>query len=286
MDDTEAASDVLSELREKIPPQEALWQVTLDNALANLFLRQSRYRLALGAMDRIQDLLPAATHQYVALHFPGCQQPQEYEQILAIAFECEILSKQGRSLLNIGCLPQVATLFETAKDRWATLASTPIPADLANLRVIKYMPVLMEVNEGLFYFAKSIFDKAIQAFTKAVDLLRTTEGLLDQTYVAEDWLGPSVAGMDPPTTIYSECVNNLALCWLYSCRMKDAVSMLESLIREDPTAFLTERVAFNLCTLYELGADSASSAKKKRMLQLIAKRFFLHDVGPESFRVN
>jgi hypothetical protein len=56
-------------------------------------------------------------------------------------------------------------------------------------------------------------------------------------------------------------------------------------IQEDPTAFLTERIVFNICTLYELGSDSAASARKKRVLQLIAKRFFLHDVGPESFRV-
>ena len=67
--------------------------------------------------------------------------------------------------------------------------------------------------------------------------------------------------------------------------MADSVMILESLVREDPTAFLTERVAFNLCTLYELGSDSAGSARRKRVLQLIAKRFFLHDIGPESFRL-
>jgi hypothetical protein len=61
---------------------------------------------------------------------------------------------------------------------------------------------------------------------------------------------------------------------------------MEGLIREDPTAFLTERVIFNLCTLYELGSDSTVGTRKKRVLQLIAKRFFLHDVGPESFRIN
>ena len=77
----------------------------------------------------------------------------------------------------------------------------------------------------------------------------------------------------------------MALCSLYTCQMKDAVSLLEGLVREDPTLFLTERVAFNLCTLYELGSDSAVSARRKRVIQVIAKRFFLHDIGPESFRV-
>jgi hypothetical protein len=37
--------------------------------------------------------------------------------------------------------------------------------------------------------------------------------------------------------------------------------------------------------LYELSADTAVANRKKRTLQLIAKRFFLHDVGPESFRI-
>lgn len=60
---------------------------------------------------------------------------------------------------------------------------------------------------------------------------------------------------------------------------------MEGLIRTDPTCFLTERMALNLCTLYELSADTTVANRKKRALQLIAKRFFLHDVGPESFRI-
>jgi len=61
--------------------------------------------------------------------------------------------------------------------------------------------------------------------------------------------------------------------------------MLESLIRENPTMYLTETLTFNLCTLYELGSDNTVSGKKKRMLQLIAKRFSIQDIGAESFRI-
>jgi hypothetical protein len=68
--------------------------------------------------------------------------------------------------------------------------------------------------------------------------------------------------------------------------MKEAVRLMEALVREDPTSYLTERLAFNLCTLYELEADTAASARKKRVLQLVAKRFYLHDIGPEQFRVS
>jgi hypothetical protein len=37
--------------------------------------------------------------------------------------------------------------------------------------------------------------------------------------------------------------------------------------------------------LYELGSDNATGVRKKKTLQVIAKRFFLHDIGPESFRI-
>jgi hypothetical protein len=103
---------------------------------------------------------------------------------------------------------------------------------------------------------------------------------------------------------------------------------MEMLIREDPTAYFTERVALNLwyvylsvyvllgttescvaaaplcvcsltlcfalynimihiihSTLYELQCDSVVAARKKRVLQLLAKRFMLQDIGPESFRL-
>lgn len=79
-----------------------------------------------------------------------------------------------------------------------------------------------------------------------------------------------------------------ALFFLFSCkqcRLHDSIAVMESLVREDPTAFLTERIALNLCTLYELSADTSVATRKKQLLQLIAKRFFLHDIGPESFRI-
>jgi hypothetical protein len=35
-----------------------------------------------------------------------------------------------------------------------------------------------------------------------------------------------------------------------------------------------------------LGSDAAAGTRKKRVLQVISKRFYLHDIGPESFRVS
>ena len=86
--------------------------------------------------------------------------------------------------------------------------------------------------------------------------------------------------------LYSECTNNLALAALYTCRLSDALQLLESLIQENVTAHLTPRVALNVCTLYELASEAAASARKKRVLQKVAQRFALHDIPAEHFRVN
>lgn len=286
MDDSDRASDVLFELRERIPGDEAAWLTSVDNALANMFLRQSRWRLALGSYDRILELIPAATKQYIASQYPHAEtNAADLEQVLAEAHRCEMLSRQGRTLLQIGALPQVATIFEAAAEAWNSIASR-IPPELKKHRLVKILPVQMAMNEGLFDFSKSNYDRAMESFLKAVELLRSEDDRLPaQKYNIEDWMGPTVAGTETSTIVYTECLNNLALCYLYTCRMKDAVDTLEGSIRDDAGLFLTERTVFNLCTLYELGADSATSAKRKRVLQLIAKRFFLHDVGPESFRV-
>jgi len=284
-DNSDRASDILFAIREEIPDTEAVWLTTIDNALANMFLRQSQWRLALGSMDRIVEGIPAATKQYVKKMYPNTSNAAEIEEILAVAFQCEILSRQGRTFLQVGALPEATTTFAAASQLWSSIETRIPPSELINHNLLKALPMQMKVNDGLIDFAESRYDIALASFSLAGDLFRT-HGVPTKSYDPEDWLGPSVAGSDALTIVYTESINNMALCALYMCRMQDAVSFLEGLIREDPSSFLTERSAFNLCTLYELGGDSASSAQKKRMLQLIAKRFFLHDVGPESFRVN
>ena len=285
-DESDRSSDVLFEIRERIPSEDAIWLTSVENALANLFLRQSRWRLALGSLDRILDLIPTATKQYITSKYPHAHDKTELEKCLVATFRGEILSRQARILLNVGALEEVATLFEAVRETWHSIDTTRIPPELVNHPLIQLIPVQEAMNEGLLDFAKSDFDKANVAFSRAADIMRASSDLLALKYDPDDWMGPIVVGCETPSIVYSECINNMALCGLYSCRLNDAVELLEGAIREDPGAFLTERTAFNLCTLYELGADSAISARRKRVLQLISKRFFLHDIGPESFRVN
>jgi tetratricopeptide (TPR) repeat protein len=204
------------------------------------------------------------------------------------AYKCEIMSRQGRVLLQAGAIYEATQIFDLARNTWSdeiepTLGT--LGMEVKDHPVLKGLPSLMKVNEGLSFFSKSRYDRALQCFTTAIDNLRKQDRIHPQ-YRVEDWVGPSIATCIEHSTLYSESVGNMALCHLYECRMEEAVALMEGLIREDPTAFLTERVIFNLCTLYELGSDSTVGTRKKRVLQLIAKRFFLHDVGPESFRIN
>lgn len=183
-------------------------------------------------------------------------------------------------MLQIGALAEAATLFEECKTKWNDISSNLSSSHW----IFDYMPIQIRVNDGLLAFSQAQYDTAMTHFRKAIEMLQAQENI--EVYYREDWMGPTVLRADAYSSLLSNCWNNMALCALYTCRMQDAVKMMENLIRQNPSFYLTERLAFNLSTLYELGSDAAASTRKKRILQLIAKRFFLHDIGPESFRVN
>lgn len=283
------ATDVLCHLREDIPSTESPWIASLDNALANIYIRRGEWRLAIGALDRLIDLVPQVVQAEV-LSLLGAE-----NELLASfwteAYISEILSRQGRIFLQIGGLAEAKQLFGAAKTMWtqnqSSESSIPLSGELATrnttLRVV--MEASLEINDGLVHFSDNNYENAMQSFSGALDVLKIGNTGFHSPYKKEEWVGPTVAGLQAPSLLYNEASNNISLCNLYMCNMKEAVLQLEELVREDPAAFLTERVAFNLCTLYELGSDSAVATRRKHVLQLIAKRFFLHDVGPESFRV-
>jgi tetratricopeptide (TPR) repeat protein len=248
-------------LKEK---RQTAWLPCVDNALANAFVRRKEWRLALHALDTILEFLPDATRAFY---------PEENTDTLSGAFKCEVLSRQGRIMLQIGALLEASTLFEEVKKEWNTKCTLN-----SSHTMFQNVPTQIRINDGLACFAHGQYDQAMTHYRKAIDLERskTTCG----EYRNESLLLRQDAHQ------LSHCWNNMALCALYTCRMQDAVRMMESVIREDPTLFLTERLAFNLCTLYELGSDAAAGTRKKRVLQVISKRFYLHDIGPESFRVS
>jgi len=275
------------------------WLVSVDNALANIYVRRQEWRQALGSWDRVLKLLPDATKAEIRSNTNGryddlsmmtgpTMSVDDVAAILQNVYRCEILSRQGRVLLQAGAIFEASEVFDLAKTIFSDDIEPRIfslPTKIKDHPVLNGLPSLIEINEALCCFSKSRYDRSLQCFTNAVDYLRKQD-TIHPTYNIEDWVGPSIVTCIEPNVLYSEAVGNMALCHLYECRMNEAVALLEGLVREDPTAFLTERAAFNLCTLYELGSDTKVGTRKKKVLQLIAKRFFLHDVGPESFRIN
>jgi tetratricopeptide (TPR) repeat protein len=153
-----------------------------------------------------------------------------------------------------------------------------------DLILVKNVPTQILLNEGSLHFAHIDYDLAEQKFRKAVEFQRVLQRRGGECDARECLTHDGL--LDIEGNLLVPCLNNLALCALYTCRLREAIDTIETLIREDPSKYLTDTVAFNLCTLYELGSDNETSEKNKRVLQSIAKRFTLHDIGMENFRLN
>lgn len=237
----------------------------------------------------------------------------------------EVRSRQGRILLQSGGCDEAEEAFAVASDEVPGLTATLEEADAifargggggggespedevdgaddnAPLRavdsfLVRNAPTQVMINDGLLLFSRQRYDEALDRFLEAMDAQREEDErrrslLLDPDSDRDGDPSSSnlfleTIGIDSDPSLLVPAMNDAALCALYTCRMRDAVSMMESLVRESPSRYLTERLAFNLCTLYELGSDGATSERRKRILQAVAKRFFLHDVGSECFRIN
>jgi tetratricopeptide (TPR) repeat protein len=176
----------------------------------------------------------------------------------------EILSRQGRALLQAGAVKEARIIFDRAAQEQQRTPERPL--DQAQIFV----------NSGLLQFSEGSYEESWGSLKSATQILRTI--------MYERGEGDKAAS--ECTDLYGEAVNNMAVAALYLCRLDDALQLMEALVREDVTLFLTDRVATNLCTLYELASDSNVSSRKKKVLQLIAKRFSLHDIKAECFRIN
>lgn len=289
--------DALWAIRSAIPVDTTDAVMQLDNALHNVFIGLKDWRMALDCLQRMIDCAPAAAKAEAAQLLVSQQKkttPDADTSVataLAVAYRTEFLSRQGRILLQAGALDQAAAIFQQAIDAGKDLdgdnANDVVASQSHRYEAVLLVPAQLSVNEGLLRFSYGKYGEALEFFRSAVQHLRRCSPQRTGR-LPPNWTNNVYADQWDATrnSLYSETINNMALCALYTCRLQDALHLMESLVREDVTAHLTDRVALNLCTLYELASDSAASARKKRVLQLIARRFFLHDIGAESFRVS
>ena len=205
-------------------------------------------------------------------------------EVLVKAVKVEIYSRQGKILLQAGACSSGGDDVNDDTD-FSQLS-------FGKGSIVRNVPTQILLNEGLLHFAHLDYDLSMGKFQMAIELQRkeiaksiaststTTTSKSSRPLYDFDNL------LDTEGELLVPCLYNLALSTLYSCRMREAVNLMEGLVREDPGRYLMPSMAFNLCTLYELGSDDATSDKKKRVLQLIAKRLTLHEVGSESFRLS
>lgn len=98
------------------------------------------------------------------------------------------------------------------------------------------------INRGLVALGNNQFSDAYKLFKEVIDI--------DKTNVV--------------------AVNNMAVCALYLGRLKESLSVLESLVHVDPARNLLDGVLLNLSTLYELESSRALQ-KKQGILSLVGE---------------
>jgi len=235
------AVDALYGIRSSVPGDDLKSRILVEQALANVLVRRRSWRLALRSVETILDLLPAACQQ----ESPSGKRTEQQQAESEAVFRVEILSQQGRILLQVGALKEAAQLFEEASESWRD-ASPPGAANDntgPQSETASVVSAQLSVNEGLLRFAYGKHTEASEFFRKAMTSLRQSSVLkTPPQYLLDDSLLGCVACHD----LYGEAVNNLSLCAIYTCKLQEAIHLMESLVREGPTEYLSERVALNL----------------------------------------
>jgi hypothetical protein len=142
----------------------------------------------------------------------------------------------------------------------------PSDAGPASIAVVQRSPVQLIVNQALLSFASCQYDRALELFRRAVAQIRQMEEKQQEQSMTSsrrrdgrfDDSVDTLLGTPSLSSLFSETCNNMALCAVYTCRLGEAIHLMESLVRQDPTRYLTDRVALNLWCVLWVGLTRAS----------------------------
>lgn len=265
-------------------------QILVENTLHNIFIAMKDWRMALDSQQRILEIVPKIAGVEVAklrLKPSATFPPAFSEQALTTAYRLECLARQGRIFLQIGLIDQAEILFQQSRDEWNIVVKNDTTASLSQGNssrnvIAMFVSAQLSSNDGLLHFSLGKYEEALESFRAAIVELKSA---LNTTPSETRGTQTDLLESRQYRALYSESMNNMSLCALYTCRLAEALHLMEALVRENVTEHLTERVALNLCTLYELSMDSNVALRKKKVLQHIASRFLLQDIPVECFRV-
>jgi tetratricopeptide (TPR) repeat protein len=148
-------------------------------------------------------------------------------KVLVDASQCDLWTRQGRILLQMGALEGAHTLFEQAHSLWEdvphnehiqVLRKTPQAK-----RILQQVAPQIEGNFGLLHFAFKRYNLALEHFRKALQLMEVNNDLMTEkeeqdtsSYLDTDWLGGGLVAPVARHTLYSEVTSNLAVTALYT----------------------------------------------------------------------
>lgn len=199
--DSQKSIDALWKLRSNVADEDRKSTIWMDQILCNVYCRKKQWRMALICLQNVLDILPEACKDAAP----------DFQPLLGATYKCEVLSRQGRILLQAGATTQASIIFQQAGTLWTSTSTELAPKHIA----IAVMPAQLAMNEGLLAFANQKYDFALECFHQAARKLSTL--CRDNPPTVEDILSDDNAlAMASPHILYSECMNNVALCAIYT----------------------------------------------------------------------
>ena len=232
MSDKSATTSALWQIRhdlEKDMSANVMHVIHVDQTLSNLFCAQGEWRMALESLERLMELVPQGAARWFEGH--GGQSNSTDPQVLKIltdACQCELLSRQGRILLQIGAVDGARILFERATMRWQDIPSNDVFLDILKKygetkRILEQAEPQLQANLGLLQFAHQDYNAALEHFRKSLQIMETMDqqastnsGETKSKYITTDWVGGGLIAPVSRHSLYSEVTSNLAVTALYT----------------------------------------------------------------------
>eukprot|EP00638_Chattonella_subsalsa_P022645 CAMPEP_0117857060 /NCGR_PEP_ID=MMETSP0950-20121206/1647_1 /TAXON_ID=44440 /ORGANISM="Chattonella subsalsa, Strain CCMP2191" /LENGTH=597 /DNA_ID=CAMNT_0005706339 /DNA_START=16 /DNA_END=1806 /DNA_ORIENTATION=+ len=194
------------------------WKRRVRLSLANLFVKERCYRLALGILE---DIL-----QEISSPSPISKESSAECSSLTELHRCriEVYSRIGKIFLQMGNIRDAKFFFNKAEEEDAKRANTESGDSSKCSQIL--------LNNGLLALAQNEFGTAMQDFDSVIKLERIRQS--EQEFSFDVIQSIDSLGLEPDEHLLVAAVNNYAVCALYTCNLKGAIKQIEDIIREDP----------------------------------------------------